>query len=151
MINGHFTFGLNVDALGLFREAIKEGVVRNSKGFVYVLNLCSGRLDFEFGRQVHARVVKGGESHAASKVSQQTPFRDAGSWTAIISCHARFTPNVDLYQRRVKFLTACWRGILAEPSKLMHRMQAEGIQVDDHVSATVDSHRQITSFKLFHC
>ena len=59
MINGYFTFGLNVETLGLFREAIKDGVVRNSKAFVYVLNLCSGRLDFEFGRQVHARVVKG--------------------------------------------------------------------------------------------
>ena len=50
---------LDGEAPGLFREAIKDGVVPNSKAFVCVLNLCSGRLDFELGRQVHARVVKG--------------------------------------------------------------------------------------------
>jgi hypothetical protein len=50
---------LDDEALGLFREAIRDGFVPNSKAFVCVLNLCSGRLDFELGRQVHARVVKG--------------------------------------------------------------------------------------------
>ncbi|KAJ6954484.1 hypothetical protein NC652_006038 [Populus alba x Populus x berolinensis] len=50
---------LDGEALVLFREAIKDGVVPNSKAFVCVLNLCSGRLDFELERQVHARVVKG--------------------------------------------------------------------------------------------
>ncbi|KAG6786233.1 hypothetical protein POTOM_007830 [Populus tomentosa] len=50
---------LDGEALVLFREAIKDGAVPNSKAFVCVLNLCSGRLDFELERQVHARVVKG--------------------------------------------------------------------------------------------
>ncbi|KAJ6412750.1 hypothetical protein OIU84_005736 [Salix udensis] len=59
------------------------------------------------GREVHAQIVKNcsqsneylgstlvwfyckcGESHTASKVLQQMPFRDVVSWTAIISGHA---------------------------------------------------------------
>lgn len=59
MINGYFNFGLDDEALRLFVDFIENGVVANCKTFVCVLNLCSRRLDFELGRQVHACVVKG--------------------------------------------------------------------------------------------
>ncbi|XP_011010360.1 PREDICTED: pentatricopeptide repeat-containing protein At4g18520 [Populus euphratica] len=103
MINGYFKFGLDDEALSFFSQAIKDGVVPNSKTFVCVLNLCSRRLDFELGRQVHARVVKGnwrnlivdsavvyfyvqcGDLKSAFCVFDRMVERDVVSWTTMIT------------------------------------------------------------------
>ncbi|KAG6784235.1 hypothetical protein POTOM_009923 [Populus tomentosa] len=204
---------LDGEALGLFREAIKDRVVPNSKAFVCVLNLCSGRLDFELGRQVHARVVKGdwrnlivdsaivyfyvqcGGLKSAFCVFDRMVEQDVVSWTTSFTTSGvskAFGQEKALkFERQIHgfFKSVQWddqeeemmeEGVEPNPSalkpcanletvalgeidhsnlttgeefgyfegyvrnwlcrealKLMYRMQAVGIQVDDFVSATV--------------
>ncbi|CAB4267046.1 unnamed protein product [Prunus armeniaca] len=63
IINGYLNFGLDDEALGLFSDAINDGVQPNGNMFVCVFNLCSKRVDYELGRQVHGGVLKGGWSN----------------------------------------------------------------------------------------
>ncbi|CAN1787802.1 Pentatricopeptide repeat-containing protein At4g18520, chloroplastic [Linum perenne] len=58
MIDGCFEAGLDDEALSLLIKCIEIGIRPNHKTFVCVLNLCSRRLDFDLGRQVHASIVK---------------------------------------------------------------------------------------------
>ncbi|CAL1408935.1 unnamed protein product [Linum trigynum] len=59
MIDGYVNAGLDDEALGLLIECIENGTRANGKTFVCGLNLCSRRLDFDLGRQVHASILKG--------------------------------------------------------------------------------------------
>ncbi|KAJ6997762.1 hypothetical protein NC653_014109 [Populus alba x Populus x berolinensis] len=190
MINGYFKFGLDDEALKFFSQAIKDGVVPNSKTFVCVLNLCSRRLDFELGRQVHARVVKGnwrnlivdsavvyfyvqcGDLKSAFCVFDRMVERDVVSWTTgftasgiLKACgeekalkfgkqiHGFFKSfqwdeekehgymdihySRNLVTWRAMIMGYVRNGLCQEALKLMYRMQAEGIQVDDYISAKV--------------
>ncbi|KAJ7006487.1 hypothetical protein NC653_005751 [Populus alba x Populus x berolinensis] len=192
---------LDGEALVLFREAIKDGVVPNSKAFVCVLNLCSGRLDFELERQVHARVVKGdwrnyivdsaivyfyvqcGDLKSAFCVFDRMVEQDVVSWTTSFTTSGvskafgeekalKFERQIHGFFKSVQWDEEEEHGYMdvhystrrpvssnnltihtgeefgyfeghvrdwlcREALKLMYRMQAEGIQVDDFVSATV--------------
>lgn len=103
IINGYFNFGLDEEALGLFGEAINEGIQPNGNMFVCVLNLCSKRLDYELGRQIHTGIVKGGcsnmivdsaivklyaqcgELSSAFRAFDQMPKWDVVCWTTMIT------------------------------------------------------------------
>ncbi|XP_021661981.1 pentatricopeptide repeat-containing protein At4g18520, chloroplastic isoform X2 [Hevea brasiliensis] len=107
MINGYISFGLDDEALRLFSDFIENGVVANSRTLVCVLNLCSKRLDFELGRQLHARVVKGnwrnlildsavvsfyaqcGELTGACNAFDQMAERDVVCWTTMITAFSQ--------------------------------------------------------------
>ncbi|ONI34983.1 hypothetical protein PRUPE_1G508700 [Prunus persica] len=103
IINGYLNFGLDDEALGLFSYAINEGVQPNGNMFVCVLNLCSKRVDYELGRQVHGGVLKGGWSNlivdsavvklyaqcgelsSAYRAFDQMPKSDVVCWTTMIT------------------------------------------------------------------
>ncbi|KAJ8772245.1 hypothetical protein K2173_027422 [Erythroxylum novogranatense] len=103
MIDGYFNLGLDDEALRLFGDSVKCGVRGNGKTFVCVLKLCSRRLDFEVGKQVHACIVKGnwsnlivdsavvyfyaqcGDLISAFGAFDQMVERDVVSWTTVIA------------------------------------------------------------------
>ncbi|XP_002513855.4 pentatricopeptide repeat-containing protein At4g18520, chloroplastic, partial [Ricinus communis] len=103
MINGYVSFGLDDEALRLFSELIENGVTANNRTFVCILNVCSKRLDFELGRQIHACVVKGnwrnlivdsaivsfyaqcGDLESAFCAFFQVREKDVVCWTSVIS------------------------------------------------------------------
>ncbi|KAL6957533.1 Pentatricopeptide repeat-containing protein, chloroplastic [Sarracenia purpurea var. burkii] len=103
ILNGYLRLGLDDEALWLFREFIGSGVQANCKTFVCVLNLCSQRLDYELGQQIHACIIKGkysnlvvdsaivyfyarcGDLLGAVSVFDRMPTHDVVSWTSIIT------------------------------------------------------------------
>ncbi|KAI8013701.1 Pentatricopeptide repeat-containing protein [Camellia lanceoleosa] len=102
ILNGYLRSELDDEALLLFREFIESGVWANCKTFVCVLNLCSRRLDYELGKQIHACIIKDncsnlvvdssivylyaqcGDLVGAFRVFDQMPNHDVVSWTTII-------------------------------------------------------------------
>ncbi|KAL5703868.1 hypothetical protein ACHQM5_022365 [Ranunculus cassubicifolius] len=107
MLNGYLKSGSDDEVMGLFIELIENGIQPNSKTFVCVLNLCSRRMDLEFGMQIHACVVKGnwsnlildsaivyfyaqcGELSGSFRVFNKMPERDVVSWTSMITACAQ--------------------------------------------------------------
>lgn len=107
MINGYVSFGLDDEAFCLFSDFIANGVVPNSRTLVCIFNLCSKRLDFELGRQLHALVVKSnwrnlildsavvsfyaqcGELTSACCAFDQMAVRDVVCWTTMIAAFSQ--------------------------------------------------------------
>lgn len=107
MINGYVWFGLEDQALTLFLESFRSGIRGNCKTYVCVLNICSRRLDFEVGRQIHASVIKNDlrnlivdsalvhlyakcdELESSLCMFDQMIDRDVVSWTTVISACAQ--------------------------------------------------------------
>ncbi|XAR62203.1 hypothetical protein NMG60_11016870 [Bertholletia excelsa] len=103
ILNGYVRSGLDDEALTLFMEFMENGVKANCKTFVCALNLCSRRLDYKLGQQLHACIVKGGCSNLvvdsaliylyarcgdllnAFYVFDQMPTHDVVSWTTMIT------------------------------------------------------------------
>ncbi|KAA8522527.1 hypothetical protein F0562_013112 [Nyssa sinensis] len=103
VLNGYLRFGLDDDALRLFGHFVEKGVRANSKTYVCVLNLCSRRLDFELGRQIHACMIKSncsnlildsavvyfyaqcGDLVDAFRPFDRMPERDVVCWTTMIT------------------------------------------------------------------
>ncbi|XP_023770900.1 pentatricopeptide repeat-containing protein At4g18520, chloroplastic [Lactuca sativa] len=103
MLGGYLKYGFEDEAMRLFMDFVKSGIRANPKTFVCLLNLCSRRLDFELGKQLHACVFKGrfGNlivdsslvyfyaqcSHLgeAFRVFNNMQGRDVVSWTTIIT------------------------------------------------------------------
>ncbi|PIA47992.1 hypothetical protein AQUCO_01400526v1 [Aquilegia coerulea] len=107
MLNGYLKNGSDDEVLRLFVELVENGVQPNSKTYVCVLNLCGRRLDFEFGKQIHACVVKGnwsnlildsaivyfygqcGDLSGSFRAFDRMPERDVVSWTSMITACAQ--------------------------------------------------------------
>lgn len=103
IIDGYLGVGLDDEALRLFDNSIRNGVRANAKMSVCVLNLCTRRLDFELGRQIHSRLVKCGprnlildsavvhfyaqcrELPSAFRAFDRMPERDVVCWTTMIT------------------------------------------------------------------
>ncbi|KAK9271147.1 hypothetical protein L1049_026736 [Liquidambar formosana] len=103
VLNGYFRFGLDDEALRLFSDFIENGVRANGKTFVCVLNLCSKKLDYELGRQIHGCILKGnwsnlivdsavvyfyaqcGDLLGAFRAFERMPQRDVVCWTTMIT------------------------------------------------------------------
>uniref|UniRef100_A0A5B7BKW8 Pentatricopeptide repeat-containing protein n=1 Tax=Davidia involucrata TaxID=16924 RepID=A0A5B7BKW8_DAVIN len=107
VLNGYLRFGLDDDALRLFSDFVENGVRANSKTFVCVLNLCSRRLDFELGKQIHACAIKSdcsnlildsavvyfyaqcGDLLGAFRAFDRMPEWDVVCWTTMITACAQ--------------------------------------------------------------
>lgn len=107
ILNGYLRFGLDNEALRLLIVFFEDGVRANSKTYVCVLNLCSRRLDFELGKQIHACIIKGncsnlivdsasvyfyaqcGDMVSAFCAFERMRERDVISWTTMISACAQ--------------------------------------------------------------
>ncbi|XWS23838.1 hypothetical protein CRYUN_Cryun28dG0049400 [Craigia yunnanensis] len=103
MINGYSKLGSDDEALRLFGDSISSGIRGNGKMFVCVMNLCSRRVDFELGRQIHGCILKGnwrnliansaivnfygqcGELSSAFRVFCAMAEKDVVCWTTMIT------------------------------------------------------------------
>lgn len=103
VISGYMRFGLEEEALSLFKESIDNGVRANHKTFVCVLKLCSKKIETHLGRQIHACIVKGNwrnlivdsaivyfyaqcdDLSDAFRAFGRMPERDVVSWTTMIT------------------------------------------------------------------
>lgn len=103
MINGYSKLGFDVEALRLFGDSISSGVQGNEKMFVCVMKMCSRRVDFELGRQIHGCILKGnwrnlivdsaivyfyaqcGELSSAFRVFSAMVKKDVVCWTTMIT------------------------------------------------------------------
>ncbi|XP_059631456.1 pentatricopeptide repeat-containing protein At4g18520, chloroplastic [Cornus florida] len=107
VLNGYLRFGLDDEAIKLFSEFVEKGIRANPKTFVCVLNLCSKRLDFQLGKQIHACIIKGGCSNlivdsaivyfyaqcgdlfGAFRAFDRMPEQDVVCWTTMITACSR--------------------------------------------------------------
>ncbi|XP_021907617.1 pentatricopeptide repeat-containing protein At4g18520, chloroplastic isoform X2 [Carica papaya] len=103
IVNAYMKFGFYDEALRLLGRSLEDSVRPNEKMFVCVLNLCSRRLDFALGRQIHACIVKRnlknlfvdsaivyfyaqcGELSSAFCSFNRMPERDVVCWTTMIA------------------------------------------------------------------
>lgn len=103
MLGGYLKYGFEDEALRLYMGFVESGIRANSKTLVCLLNLCSRRVDFELGTQLHACVIKGnfgnlivesvvvyfyaqcGHLDKAFRVFDRMRVRDVVCWTTIIT------------------------------------------------------------------
>nr|XP_043616886.1 pentatricopeptide repeat-containing protein At4g18520, chloroplastic-like [Erigeron canadensis] len=115
MLGGYLKHGFEDEALRLFVDFVESGIQANSKTLVCLLNLCSRRVDFELGRQLHACVFKGnfgnlivesavvyfysqcGRLDEAFRVFDRMRERDVVCWTTIITACSQHGQTEDAF------------------------------------------------------
>ncbi|CAK9174333.1 unnamed protein product [Ilex paraguariensis] len=137
MISGCAQLGHEYEALGFLKEMLGEGVDPNPFTYSSALRACAKLEDIQQGRLIHSSINKTpalsnvfvgsslinmyarcGYVLEATQVFDSMPERNLVSWKAMIVGYAK-------------------NGLCGEALKLMYRMQAEGIEVDDYILATV--------------
>ncbi|XP_047315834.1 pentatricopeptide repeat-containing protein At4g18520, chloroplastic-like [Impatiens glandulifera] len=107
ILNAYLSFGLDIEALSVFRDFVASGIQPNCKTFVCAMNLCSSRLDYELGKQIHASIIKSKVNNlvvdsaivyfyaqccdlsSASCVFDRMPAYDVISWTTMITAYSQ--------------------------------------------------------------
>ncbi|XP_030541511.1 pentatricopeptide repeat-containing protein At4g18520, chloroplastic [Rhodamnia argentea] len=137
LISGCTHLGLGVEALERLKDMLDEGVEPNAFTYSSALKACAKLEDLLQGKLLHSSAnktpalsnvfvgsalihmyAKCGYLAEASQVFDSMPQRNLVTWKAMIMGYAR-------------------TGYCREALKLMYRMRAEGIEVDDYVLATV--------------
>ncbi|XP_010261165.1 PREDICTED: pentatricopeptide repeat-containing protein At4g18520-like [Nelumbo nucifera] len=137
IISGYAHLGYGLEALEFLKEMLCEGVVPNPFTYSSALKACANVKALLQGKWIHSSVnktcslsnvfvgsalidmyAKCGCVSEAIKVFDSMPERNSVSWKAMIVGYAR-------------------NGLCREALKLMYRMQAEGIKVDDYILTTV--------------
>ncbi|KAL3830473.1 hypothetical protein ACJIZ3_019275 [Penstemon smallii] len=137
MISGCARIGHEYEALEYLKEMLHEGVEPNPFTYSSALKACAKLENITHGRLIHSSINKSpalsnvfvgsalvhmyskcGYLLEAVQVFDSMPERNLVSWKAIIVAYAK-------------------NGLCGEALKLMYRMQAEGIAVDDYILSTV--------------
>ncbi|XP_038884364.1 pentatricopeptide repeat-containing protein At4g18520, chloroplastic-like [Benincasa hispida] len=137
IISGCAHLGHESEALEFLKNMVEEGVEPNSFTYSSALKACAKMEAILQGKLIHSSAnktsalsnvfvgsaliymyAKCGYVTEASQVFDSMPVRNLVSWKAMILCYAR-------------------NGLCREALKLMYRMQAEGIEVDDYILGTV--------------
>ncbi|KAG8373713.1 hypothetical protein BUALT_Bualt11G0053300 [Buddleja alternifolia] len=137
MISGCAHLGHEHEALEYLKEMLGEGVEPNPFTYSSALKACAKLENIKQGKLIHSSINKTpalanvfvgsalvhmyskcGHLSEALQVFDSMPERNLVSWKAMIVAYAR-------------------NGFCSEALKLMYRMQAEGIQVDDYILSTV--------------
>lgn len=137
IISGCAHLGHESEALEFLKNMIEEGVEPNSFTYSSALKACAKMEAIRQGKLIHSSAnktsalsnvfvgsaliymyAKCGYVTEASQVFDSMPVRNLVSWKAMILGYAR-------------------NGLCREALKLMYRMQAEGIEVDDYILAAV--------------
>lgn len=137
MISGCANLGHEQEALEYLKEMLGEGVDPNPFTYSSALKACAQLEDIRQGKLIHSSINKSpassnvfvgsalihmyakcGYLSEAIRVFDNMPERNLVSWKAMIMAYAK-------------------NGLCREAFKLMYRMQAEGIELDDYVFATV--------------
>lgn len=137
IISGYTSLGHEPEALEFLKEMLEEGVEPNPFTYSSALKACAHLEAILQGKLIHSSVnktlalsnvfvgsalinmyAKCGYVSEAIQVFDSMPQRNLVSWKAMIVGYAR-------------------NGLCGEALKLMYRMQAEGIEVDDYILTTV--------------
>lgn len=137
MISGCARLGHESKALEFLKEMVGEGVVPNPFTFSSALKACAKLENIRHGQLIHSSITKSpalpnvfvgsalinmyskcGYVEEAIEVFDSMPEKNLVSWKAMIVGYAK-------------------NGLCREAMKLMYRMEAEGIEVDDYILATV--------------
>ncbi|KAM7516871.1 hypothetical protein LguiA_006454 [Lonicera macranthoides] len=137
MISGCAHLGHEFEALECLKEMLREGVEPNPHTYSSALKACAKHENIQQGKLIHSSIqktpalsnvfvgstlinmyAKCGYVSDAAQVFDSMPERNLVSWKAMIIGYAR-------------------SGHCREALQLMYRMQAEGIEVDNYVLATV--------------
>ncbi|KAK6152115.1 hypothetical protein DH2020_014750 [Rehmannia glutinosa] len=137
MISGCAHLGHEYEAIGYLKEMLGEGVEPNPFTYSSALKACAKLENIKQGKLIHSSLNKTlawsnvfvgsalvhmyskcGHLSEAVQVFDSMPERNLVSWTAMIVAYAK-------------------NGLCGEALKLMYRMQAEGIEVDDYILSTV--------------
>lgn len=137
MISGCAHLGHEYEALEFLKEMLDDGVVPNPYTYSSLLKACAKLENVLTGKEIHSiakktdalynvfvgsalvhMYVKCGYVSEALQVFDSMPERNVVSWRTMIVGYAR-------------------NGRCQEALKLMYRMQAEGIEIDDHVLTIV--------------
>ncbi|KAI3465063.1 hypothetical protein Pfo_021726 [Paulownia fortunei] len=137
MISGCARLGHEYEALEYLKEMLGEGVEPNPFTYSSALKACAKLENIKQGKLIHSSINKTpalsnvfvgsalvhmyskcGHLSEAVQVFDSMPERNLVSWKAMIVAYAK-------------------NGLCGEALKLMYRMQAEGIEVDDYILSTV--------------
>ncbi|KAL0352355.1 UNVERIFIED_CONTAM: Pentatricopeptide repeat-containing protein, chloroplastic [Sesamum calycinum] len=137
MISGCAHLGHEYEALEYLKEMLGEGVEPNPFTYSSALKACAKLENIKQGKLIHSSINKKpalsnvfvgsalvhmyskcGHLSEAIQVFDSMPERNLVSWRAMIVAYAK-------------------NGHCSEALKLMYRMQAEGIEVDDYILSTV--------------
>ncbi|GER47900.1 pentatricopeptide repeat-containing protein [Striga asiatica] len=132
--------GHELAAIGYLKSMMGQGVEPNSFTYSSALKACAKLADVRYGRLVHSSVNKTptvlgnvfvgsalvhmysrcGQLPEAARVFDGMPEKNRVSWQAMVVAYAR-------------------NGLCSEALRLVYRMRAEGVEVDDYVLSTVIS------------
>ncbi|KAL9165528.1 hypothetical protein ABFS82_06G176300 [Erythranthe guttata] len=137
MISGCARLGHEYEALEYLKEMLSKGVEPNPFTYSSVLKACAKLENINQGKLIHSSINKSpalsnvfvgsalvhmyskcGHLSEAAQVFESMPERNLVSWKAMIVAYAK-------------------NGQCGEALKLVYRMQAEGIGVDDYILSTV--------------
>ncbi|KAK1441417.1 hypothetical protein QVD17_07293 [Tagetes erecta] len=137
MISGCARLGHEAEALEFLKEMVGEGVNPNPFTFSSALKACAKLENIWQGKLIHSSITKSpslsnvfvgsalinmyskcGYVEEAIEVFDSMPEKNLVSWKAMIVGYAK-------------------NGLCREAMKLMYQMEAEGIEVDDYILATV--------------
>ncbi|XP_031105933.1 pentatricopeptide repeat-containing protein At4g18520, chloroplastic-like [Ipomoea triloba] len=137
MISGCAHLGHEHEALEYLKKMLGEGVVPNSFTYSSALKACTKLEDIGRGKLIHSSInktpaisnvfvgsalinmyAKCGHLPEAIQVFDSMPERNLVSWKAMVIAYAK-------------------HGFCGEALKLLYRMQAEDIEVDDYILLTV--------------
>lgn len=123
MLNGYLRFSLDDEAFRFLREFVESGIRANGKTHVCVLNLCSRRLDYQLGIQVHACILKGkwrnlivdsavmyfyaqcGDLSGVFRIFDKMSKRDVICWTTMITACSQHGHGEDAFEMFSRMLT----------------------------------------------
>ncbi|PIN03826.1 hypothetical protein CDL12_23643 [Handroanthus impetiginosus] len=137
MISGCAHLGHEYEALEYLKEMLGEGVEPNPFTFSSALKACAKLENIKQGKLIHSSINKtpalsnvfvgSALVHMYSKcghLSEAVQVFDSMPERNLVSCRAMIVAYVN-------------NGLCDEALKLMYRMQAEGIEVDDYIRSTV--------------
>ncbi|KAL7176049.1 hypothetical protein ACSBR2_029592 [Camellia fascicularis] len=137
ILNGYLRFGLDDEAFVFFRENIGRGVqAMNFKTFVCVLNLCSRRLDYELGKQIHACIIKGNWSNLIVDSAIVYFYAQCGDLSGAFCAFDRM-PNHDVVSWTTMITACSQHGWTEEAFLLFSRMQFEGFSPNEFTVCSV--------------
>ncbi|XP_052192315.1 pentatricopeptide repeat-containing protein At4g18520, chloroplastic [Diospyros lotus] len=136
ILNGYLRFGLNDEALWFYKEFIGSGVRANCKTFVCLLNLCSRRLDYRLGQQVHACIIKGNSSNLVVDSAIVYFYARCGDLLSAV-CAFDTMPNHDVVSWTTMISVCSQLGWTEEALSLFSRMLLEGFSPNEFTVCSV--------------
>ncbi|KAK1555922.1 hypothetical protein Q3G72_033356 [Acer saccharum] len=137
IISGCASLGHESEALEFMKDMLDEGVEPNSFTYSSALKACAKLEDVLHGKLIH------------SSANKTTALSNVFVGSALINMYAKCGHVVEAYQvfdSMPERNLVTWKAMIVgyatnghcqKALKLMYRMQAEGIEVDDHILTTV--------------